>query len=132
GKLDPISIVTFNPNPPLKLGGLHNIESQHTHFTSTEASYLEEFPARVEKVKSRMTWAGSSAAQDGVAVVPRLPAMRPLPNRPAAGGAPHLVTTIESTNSELQGTVFARGPAATTPPGLRDGPGEHLKTIRTA
>ena len=33
--------------------GMHNVELQHTHFASTETSYLKEFRARIEKVKSR-------------------------------------------------------------------------------
>ncbi len=73
-----ISIMTYNFDRRLKLEGLppspdrilevfdlpqmyadvygvHNIEFQHTHFVSTEPSYLKDIRARVEKVKSRMT-----------------------------------------------------------------------------
>jgi hypothetical protein len=35
--------------------GVHNIEIQHTHFPSTEAGYLKDFRARVEKVGSRLS-----------------------------------------------------------------------------
>lgn len=35
--------------------GVHNVEMQHSHFASTEASYLKEFRARIEKSKSQMT-----------------------------------------------------------------------------
>ncbi len=35
--------------------GVHNIEIQHTHFASTEESYLVDFRARAEKVKSRFS-----------------------------------------------------------------------------
>ena len=35
--------------------GVHNIEIQHTHFASTEDSYLRELRARAEKVKSRFS-----------------------------------------------------------------------------
>src|SRR5438045_6650720 len=34
--------------------GVHNIEFQHSHIVSTEASYLKELRARIEKTKSRM------------------------------------------------------------------------------
>src|SRR5437773_8936646 len=35
--------------------GVHNIEFQHSHIVSTEASYLKELRAHIEKTKSRMT-----------------------------------------------------------------------------
>jgi hypothetical protein len=35
--------------------GVHNIEFQHSHIVSTEASYLKELRARIEKTKSAMT-----------------------------------------------------------------------------
>jgi Xylose isomerase-like TIM barrel len=35
--------------------GVHNVELQHTHFASTESSYLKEFRGHIEKVNSRMT-----------------------------------------------------------------------------
>jgi len=35
--------------------GVHNIEIQHTHFPSTEPSYLKDFRARVEKAGSRIS-----------------------------------------------------------------------------
>ena len=77
-KLARISIMTYNftsrlklegqaPNPDRILDlfdvpqlfadtyGVHNIELQHSHFASTETSYLKEFRARIEKAKSRMT-----------------------------------------------------------------------------
>jgi hypothetical protein len=77
-KLARVSIMTYNFTSRLKLEGqppnadrilevfdlpqmyvdtygVHNIELQHSHFASTEASYLKEFRARIEKVKSRMT-----------------------------------------------------------------------------
>jgi Xylose isomerase-like TIM barrel len=77
-KLARISIMTYNFNSRLKLEGqppnpdrileifeipemyadvygVHNVELQHSHFASTEPSYLKEFRARIEKVKSRMT-----------------------------------------------------------------------------
>ena len=77
-KLARISIMTFNFTPRLKLEGappnpnrvlevfdipqyyadtygVHNVELQHSHFASTETSYLNDFRARIEKVKSRMT-----------------------------------------------------------------------------
>ncbi len=77
-KLARISIMTFNftsrlklegqaPNPDRILDifdiprmyadtyGVHNVELQHSHFASTATSYLKEFRARIEKVKSRMT-----------------------------------------------------------------------------
>ena len=77
-KLDRIAIMTLNfenmmrvpglwegPNDTLELFdipemyadryGVHNIEIQHTHFASTEPSYLKELRARVEKAKSRFT-----------------------------------------------------------------------------
>jgi hypothetical protein len=34
--------------------GLHHVELQHSHFASTETSYLEEFKARLRKAKSQM------------------------------------------------------------------------------
>lgn len=34
---------------------VHNVEVQHTHFVSTESSYLKEFRERLKKTKSRMT-----------------------------------------------------------------------------
>lgn len=34
--------------------GVHHVEVQHTHFASTETSYLREFRARLKKAKSRM------------------------------------------------------------------------------
>jgi sugar phosphate isomerase/epimerase len=34
--------------------GVHHVEVQHTHFASTESSYLEEFRERLKKAKSRM------------------------------------------------------------------------------
>ena len=77
-KLARISIMTYNftsrlklegqaPNPDRMLElfdipqlfadtyGVHNVELQHSHFASTETSYLQELRARIEKVKSRMT-----------------------------------------------------------------------------
>lgn len=77
-KLARISIMTWNYDRRLKLEGqppspdrileifdlpqmyadvygLHNIELQHSHFASTETSYLKDFRARIEKSKSRMT-----------------------------------------------------------------------------
>jgi len=76
-KLARISIMTYNFNSRLRLDGqppnadhleifdipqmyadiygVHNIELQHSYFRSTETSYLKEFRARIEKVKSRMT-----------------------------------------------------------------------------
>lgn len=77
-KLARISIMTYNFTSRLKLEGqppsgdrileifdipqmyadvygVHNVELQHSHFASTETSYLKEFRARIEKVKSRMT-----------------------------------------------------------------------------
>src|SRR5260221_9506252 len=35
--------------------GVHNIEIQHTHFASTEPSFLRELRARVEKAGSRLS-----------------------------------------------------------------------------
>ena len=35
--------------------GVHNVELQHSHFASTDTAYLQDFRARIEKVKSRMT-----------------------------------------------------------------------------
>ncbi len=35
--------------------GVHNIEIQHTHFASTEVSFLRELRAQVEKAHSRLT-----------------------------------------------------------------------------
>src|SRR5512134_2987235 len=35
--------------------GVHNIEIQHTHFRSTEESYLKELRAKAEQSKSRFT-----------------------------------------------------------------------------
>jgi hypothetical protein len=77
-KLARISIMTYNFTSRLKLEGqppsgdrileifdlpkmyadtygVHNVELQHSHFASTETSYLKEFRACIEKVKSRMT-----------------------------------------------------------------------------
>ena len=77
-KLARISIMTYNFTSRLKLEGqppnpnrileifdipqmyadvygVHNVELQHSHFASTETSYLRDFRARIEKVKSRMT-----------------------------------------------------------------------------
>jgi len=77
-KLARISIMTYNFTSRLKLEGqpqnpdrildlfdipqmfadtygVHNVELQHSHFASTEASHLKEFRARIEKVRSRMT-----------------------------------------------------------------------------
>jgi hypothetical protein len=77
-KLARISIMTYNftsrlklegqaPNPDRVLDlfdiprmfadtyGVHNVELQHSHFASTETSYLKEFRASVERAKSRMT-----------------------------------------------------------------------------
>ena len=34
--------------------GVHHVEVQHSHFSSTESSYLKEFRARLAKAKSRM------------------------------------------------------------------------------
>jgi Xylose isomerase-like TIM barrel len=34
---------------------VHNVEVQHTHFASTESSYLKEFREKLKKAKSRMT-----------------------------------------------------------------------------
>ena len=34
--------------------GVHNVEFQHSHFASTEESYLKELRAHIEKAKSRM------------------------------------------------------------------------------
>jgi sugar phosphate isomerase/epimerase len=34
--------------------GVHHVEVQHTHFASTESSYLREFRTRLNKAKSRM------------------------------------------------------------------------------
>lgn len=34
--------------------GVHHVEPQHTHFASTESSYLKEFRDRVKKAKSQM------------------------------------------------------------------------------
>lgn len=34
--------------------GVHHVEVQHTHFASTESSYLRDFRARLKKAKSRM------------------------------------------------------------------------------
>jgi hypothetical protein len=34
--------------------GVHHVEMQHSHFTSTEPSYMEEFRARLKKAKSSM------------------------------------------------------------------------------
>lgn len=34
--------------------GVHHVEVQHTHFPSTETSYLKEFRARLNKAKSQM------------------------------------------------------------------------------
>ena len=77
-KLARISIMTYNFTSRLKLEGqppspnrvldlfdipqyfadtygVHNVELQHSHFASTETGYLNDFRARIEKVKSRMT-----------------------------------------------------------------------------
>jgi hypothetical protein len=77
-KLARISIMTYNFTSRLKLEGqaqnpdrildlfdipqlfadnygVHNVELQHSHFASTETSYLKELRARIEKVKSRMS-----------------------------------------------------------------------------
>ena len=77
-KLARISIMTYNFTSRLKLEGqaqnpdrildlfdipqlfadtygVHNVELQHSHFASTETSYLKKLRARIEKVKSRMT-----------------------------------------------------------------------------
>ncbi|MBW3628630.1 MAG: sugar phosphate isomerase/epimerase [Gemmatimonadetes bacterium] len=49
--LDPMDI----PQMYADRFGIHNIEMQHSHFHSTEASYLREFLNRVQKVGSRIT-----------------------------------------------------------------------------
>lgn len=77
-KLARISIMTLNFTPILKLPGqaesptrtldvfdiaqmyadvydVHNIEFQHSHILSTEAAYLRELRARIEKSKSQMS-----------------------------------------------------------------------------
>jgi hypothetical protein len=77
-KLARLSIMTYNFTSRLKLEGLppnpdrvldlfdvpryfadtydvHNIEVQHSHFASTEESYLKDFRARIEKAQSQMT-----------------------------------------------------------------------------
>src|SRR5580658_8848261 len=77
-KLARISILTYNFTSRLKLPGqppgadrtiavsdipqmfadtwgVHNIEFQHSHFESTEMSYLAQLRARIGKVGSRMT-----------------------------------------------------------------------------
>ena len=77
-KLARISIMTYNFTSRLKLEGqppspnrvldlfdipqyfadtygVHNVELQHSHFASTETGYLNDFRARIEKLKSRMT-----------------------------------------------------------------------------
>jgi hypothetical protein len=77
-KLARISIMTLNFSSLLKLPGqadspartlevfdlpqmyadtyrVHNIEFQHSHIPSTEASYLKELRAQIEKTRSRMT-----------------------------------------------------------------------------
>jgi sugar phosphate isomerase/epimerase len=77
-KLARISIMTYNFTSRLKLEGqaqnpnrildlfdiprmfadtygVHNVELQHSHFASTETSYLKELRAHIEEVKSRMT-----------------------------------------------------------------------------
>jgi hypothetical protein len=77
-KLARISIMTYNFTSRMKLEGqpdsparvlelfdipqmfvdtygVHHVELQHSHFASTETSYLKEFRARIEKVKSQMT-----------------------------------------------------------------------------
>lgn len=77
-KLDRLAIMTLNfenfmripgqwegPNDTLDIAdvpqmiadryGVHNIEIQHTHFPTTEESYLRDFRARAEKVKSRFS-----------------------------------------------------------------------------
>lgn len=77
-KLARIAIMTFNFNAILKLPtqpasaartldildvpemladtyGVHNVEFQHTHVLSTEASYLRDLRARLDKAQSRMS-----------------------------------------------------------------------------
>lgn len=77
-KLARLSIMTYNFTSRLKLEGrppgpdrvldlfdiadyiadvygIHNVELQHSHFASTDAGYLKDFRARIEKAKSRMT-----------------------------------------------------------------------------
>ena len=77
-KLARVSIMTYNFTSRLKLEGqppdpnrvlevldigdyfadtygVHNVELQHSHFASTETSYLKDFRARIERAKSRMT-----------------------------------------------------------------------------
>ncbi|MEO7189540.1 MAG: TIM barrel protein [Vicinamibacterales bacterium] len=77
-KLARVSIMTYNFTSMLKLEGqpdsparilnvfdlpqlyadtygVHNIEFQHSHFASTETSYLKDLRARIEKAKSQMT-----------------------------------------------------------------------------
>ena len=77
-KLARISIMTYNftsrlklegqaPNPNRILDlfdipqmfadtyGVHNVELQHSHFASTETSYLREFRDRIQKIRSTMT-----------------------------------------------------------------------------
>ena len=34
--------------------GVHRVELQHSHFASTEPSYLEEYRGRLKKAKSQM------------------------------------------------------------------------------
>lgn len=68
-KLDRIAIMTLCFGSVLKSGaldildtpqmiadryGVHHVEVQHSHFPSTEPSYLKEFRARVAKAKSQM------------------------------------------------------------------------------
>ena len=77
-KLERVSIMTYNFTSVMKLEsqpaspdrtlelfdiadmfadtyGVHNVEVQHSHLASTEADYLKELRARIEKAKSRMT-----------------------------------------------------------------------------
>lgn len=77
-KLDRIAIMTYSFQRLLKLPGqeetpartldffdmpqmfadrykVHNLEVQHSHFASTEASYFKEFLARLAKTKSRVS-----------------------------------------------------------------------------
>jgi hypothetical protein len=77
-KLARVSIMTYNFSSRLKLEGetpnldrvlelfdvpqyfadtygVHNVELQHSHFASTETSYLKDFRACIERTKSQMT-----------------------------------------------------------------------------
>ena len=77
-KLERVSIMTYNFTSVMKLEsqpaspdrtlelfdiadmfadiyGVHNVEVQHSHLASTDAAYLKELRARIEKAKSRMT-----------------------------------------------------------------------------